>query len=135
MSGRYLSFVEREEIAILRTQDLRVREISRKLGRCPSTISRELRRNAATRDGRLEYRVTTAQWHADRSAKRPKVAKLAANDRLRDYVQQRLASTITAPDGTEVPGARTCGGSVAATDGVKTDDGPARGALSRARTV
>lgn len=48
-SGRYLSFGEREEIAILRAQGLAVREIARHLGWSPSTISRELRRNAATR--------------------------------------------------------------------------------------
>jgi hypothetical protein len=75
LSGRYLSFAEREEIAILRAQDVGVRETARRLGRSPSTISRERRRNAATRGGRLEYRATTAQWHADQRAKRPKVAK------------------------------------------------------------
>jgi hypothetical protein len=84
LSGRYLSFPEREEIAILRAQDVGRREIARRLGRSASTVSRELRRNAATRGGRLEYRATTAQWHADRRAQRPKVAKLAANKRLRD---------------------------------------------------
>jgi hypothetical protein len=42
-----------------------------------------LRRNAATRGGRLEYRATTAQWHADRRARRPKRTKLATNDALR----------------------------------------------------
>ena len=104
LSGRYLSFAEREEIAILRAQKVGVREIARRLGRCPSTISRELRRNAATRGGRLEYRAATAQWHADRRAKRSKVAKLATNDALREYVQQRLAGEITRPGGTAVPG-------------------------------
>jgi IS30 family transposase len=99
LSGRYLSFAEREEIAILRAQDVGVRETARRLGRSPSTVSRELRRNAATRGGRLEYRATTAQWHADRRAERPKVAKLAANQRLRSYVQQRMAGEITRPDG------------------------------------
>ena len=54
LSGRYLSFAEREEIAILRAQEVGVRETARQLGRSPSTISRELRRNAATRGGRLE---------------------------------------------------------------------------------
>ena len=77
VSGRYLSFVEREEIALLHARDCGVREIARRLGRSPSTISRELRRNAATRGGGLEYRATTAQWHSDRRASRPKVAKLA----------------------------------------------------------
>jgi IS30 family transposase len=104
LSGRYLSFAEREEISILRAQGAGVREIARRLGRGPSTVSRELRRNAATRGGGLEYRATTAQWHADRRARRPKVAKLTANDVLRQYVQDRLAGTITAPTGTAVPG-------------------------------
>jgi IS30 family transposase len=63
-----------------------------------------LRRNAATRGGRLEYRATTAQWHADRRARRPKTAKLAANDALRNYVQDRLAGVISAADGTPVLG-------------------------------
>ncbi len=67
LSGRYLSFAEREEIALLRATGCGVREIARRLGRSPSTISRELRRNAATRGGRLEYRASTAQWHADRA--------------------------------------------------------------------
>ncbi len=48
-SGRYLSFAEREEVAVLKAQDQGVREIARRLGRDASTISRELRRNAATR--------------------------------------------------------------------------------------
>src|SRR5204862_309401 len=73
LSGCYLSFAEREEIALLRAGGAGVREIARRLGRSPSTISRELRRNAATRSGRLEYRATTAQWHADRRARRPEI--------------------------------------------------------------
>jgi IS30 family transposase len=104
LSGRYLSFAEREEIAVLNAQGEGVREIARRLRRSASTISRELRRNAATRGGKLEYRATTAQWHADLRARRPKTAKLAANDNLRDYVQDRLAGVIAAPNGTSVPG-------------------------------
>ena len=104
LSGRYLSFAEREEIAILHARGCGVREIARSLGRSPSTISRELRRNAATRSGGCEYRDTTAQWHADRRAQRPKTAKLTANDRLRGYVQDRLAGEVERPDGTAVAG-------------------------------
>src|SRR4051794_9066884 len=103
-SGRYLSFAEREEIALLRAQGQKVREIARRLGRAASTISRELRRNAATRSGGLEYRATTAQWHADRSARRPKSAKLAINEPLRRHVQDRLAGLIVAPNGAAVRG-------------------------------
>ncbi len=74
-SGRYLSFAEREEIALWRAQGLGVREAARRLGRAASTISRELRRNAATRGGALGYRATAAQWHAERAARRPKRAR------------------------------------------------------------
>ena len=103
-SARYLSFAEREEIAILRAQGAGVRDIARRVRRAPSTVSRELRRNAATRSGGLEYRASTAQWHSHRRAKRPKIAKLATNDRLRRYVQDRLAGTVRAEDGRPVPG-------------------------------
>ncbi len=101
-SGRYLSFTEREEIAILNGQGWCVRQIARRIRRCPSTVSRELRRNAATRGGHLEYRATNAQWHADRRARRPKMAKLAGNERLREYVQDRLAGKVSTPNGTVV---------------------------------
>ncbi|MCA1698528.1 MAG: IS30 family transposase [Actinobacteria bacterium] len=103
-SGRYLSFAEREEIALLRARGAGVREIARQLGRSPSTISRELHRNAATRCGGLEYRATTAQWHADLRARRPKPAKLAVNPELRRYVQDRLAGVVQRPDGIAVDG-------------------------------
>jgi IS30 family transposase len=103
-SGRYLSFVEREEIALLRARGTGVREIARQLGRSPSTISRELRRNAATRGGGLEYWATTAQWHADMRARRPKPAKLAVNPELRRYVQDRLSGAVQRPDGIMVDG-------------------------------
>jgi IS30 family transposase len=103
-SGRSLSFAEREELALLRAQGGGVREIARRLRRAPSTISRELRRNAATRGGGLDYRATTAQWHADRSARRPKPARLAVNVALQHYVQERLAGLVVAPDGAALRG-------------------------------
>jgi len=104
VAGRYLSFPEREEIAMLNTQRVGVREIARRLGRDPSTISRELRRNAATRGGKLEYRASVAQWKAELLARRPKTARLVVNDRLREYVQQRLSGEVRRLDGTPVPG-------------------------------
>jgi IS30 family transposase len=104
LSGRYISFAEREEIALLRARGYGVRAIARRLDRSPSTISRELRRNAATRSGALDYRALTAQWHADRRARRPKVAKLAVNDALRQYVQDRLAGAVTNADGIPLAG-------------------------------
>src|SRR5690349_19212210 len=104
LSGRYLSFAEREEIALLRARGCTVREIGRLIGRSASTVSRELRRNAATRGGGLEYRATSAQWHADRRARRPKAAKLARHEPLRRYVQDRLGGLVSAPDGRRVAG-------------------------------
>ncbi len=104
LSGRYVSFLEREEIALLRARGYGVRAIARRLHRSPSTISRELRRNAATRGGSLDYRALTAQWHADRRARRPKPAKLMVNHALRKYVQDRLAGAVTKADGTRLAG-------------------------------
>jgi IS30 family transposase len=104
LTGRYLSFPEREEIAVLRARGAGVREIAYRLGRNPSTISRELRRNAATRGGRLDYRASVAQWKAELLARRLKTAKLVENARLREYVQDRLSGQVRRPDGTPVEG-------------------------------
>jgi IS30 family transposase len=96
-SGRYLSFEEREEIAVLLPLQLSVREIARRIGRAPSTVSRELRRNCSratlARGGRPQlarYRASSAQAAADARARRPKPAKLATHGRLREYVQGKL---------------------------------------------
>lgn len=101
-SDRFLSLADREDIALLRAQGHGVREIARRTGRHASTISRELRRNAATRSGYVEYRATVAHWHAQRRARRPRTAKLAANSRLRAYVQERLEGAVTSADGKRV---------------------------------
>lgn len=103
-SRRYLSFREREEIAIELAKGTGIRDIGRKLARSPSTISRELRRNAATRGGSLDYRASAAQWHADRSARRPRQGKLATNPALREYVEARLAGKIADKRGVAVDG-------------------------------
>jgi IS30 family transposase len=102
VSGRYLSFMQREDIALWRAQKLGVREIARRLNRSPSTISRELRRNASTRTNPPTYKASTAQWHAERRARRPKAAKLCGNDTLRHYVQERLSGQVKTPDGRAV---------------------------------
>ncbi len=109
-SDRHLSFAEREEIALLRAKGHGVREVAQRaqrIGRAPSTISRELRRNAAAWSGDLDYRATTAQWHAERASRRPKAAKLTTNDTLRRYVEDRLAGHIAHPDGRPIAVPRT----------------------------
>ena len=103
-SERYLVFAEREETALCRAQGQGIREIARRLGRAASTISRELRRNAATRGGGLAYRASTAQWHAERAARRPKRAKLATTAALRTSVQERLSGAVATPGGAAVVG-------------------------------
>jgi transposase, IS30 family len=83
-----LSFAEREEIACRKAAGDGVRDLARALGRPPSTISRELARGTVRR--KSGYRATVAQAAADARAHRPKTALLAASDRLREHVQQRL---------------------------------------------
>ena len=86
--GRYLSLAEREEIALGVARDLGAGEIARRLGRSPSTVSREIARNSTR--GRYRYRAVAAQVRAEERARRPKPAKLAVNDELRGWVQQQL---------------------------------------------
>jgi transposase, IS30 family len=88
LKGRCLAFSEREEIALARARGESMRCIARRLGRSPSTVSRELRRNADRRGG---YRATTAHGLAHDRASRPKPAKLATNLALRAKVEQDLS--------------------------------------------
>ena len=88
-TGRYLSWAEREDIAVWRGAGVGMREIARRLGRAPSTISRELGRN--TRTCGRPYRAGSSQARADRVARRPKAAKLVTFPVLAQYVQSKLA--------------------------------------------
>ena len=69
--GRYLSVAEREEIAVGLAAGDSLREIAGRLGRAPSTVSREVRRNSR---GRGQYRALAAQGHAQHRAARPRLA-------------------------------------------------------------
>jgi IS30 family transposase len=89
-SGRYLSFAEREEIAIARAGGCGVREIARMLGRNEGTISRELRRNRPLYPSNAGYRAILAQAEADKRLGRPKTSRLAADPRLQAVVQGML---------------------------------------------
>jgi IS30 family transposase len=84
-----LSLAEREEIAVGLAAGHSRRAIAHRLGRAPSTISREVNRNRAIRAA-WQYRGHVAQSRADRLARRPKPAKLAVNTGLRDRVQTEL---------------------------------------------
>ena len=79
-----------------------MRAIAREIGRAPSTVSRELGRNSVTRSGQVKYRAGVAHWKAELAARRPKPAKLATNDRLREYVQERLSGDVRTAGGTVV---------------------------------
>jgi transposase, IS30 family len=88
-SGRYLSFAEREQIALGLAAGLTQAEIAGRIGRPACTVSREIARNrCGDRPGR--YLASTAQARADRVARRPKPAKLALNPRLRRRVEAGL---------------------------------------------
>ena len=87
LKGRCLSFAEREEIGLSRAAGLSVRAIATELGRSPSTISRELRRNVHVGGG---YRGSSAHAMAYHRAWRPKPSKLAVNLALRAVVEQDL---------------------------------------------
>ncbi len=104
LSGRCLSFSECEEIALHLAGGPGVNAISGLIGRAASTVSRERRRNAATRSGGFEYRATTAQRRSDRAARRPRSTKPAQNAALRQYVEDQLSGQVAGPDGSVTQG-------------------------------
>src|SRR5665213_2919267 len=87
LKGRCLTFTEREEIAVGRAGGESMRAIAGRLGRSPSTVSRELARNCDRAGG---YRATTAHAQAYVRASRPKPAKLHTNLKLRRQVEEDL---------------------------------------------
>src|SRR6266850_2075329 len=86
-SARHLSLAEREEILRGVLAGLSLRDIAARLGRAPSTISREVRRNARCGD----YQLAWAESAAAGRARRPKPCKLVVNDRLRAEVEKKLS--------------------------------------------
>ena len=92
--GRYLSADEREAIGLEHAAGKGVREIARLIGRHPSTVSRELRRNISVRYPR-GYRPRLAQHKAEQRARRPKPTKLASSARLHGEVQRLLLKNFS----------------------------------------
>jgi len=88
VSPRFLSLEQREQIHDLKAHGSLIRAIAREIGRAPSTVSREISRNAHPKVGYLPYAAHRA---AATRRQRPKQAKLLAPGPLRDYVAQRLA--------------------------------------------
>jgi IS30 family transposase len=86
-SGRCLAMAEREEISRGVAAGQSCRQIAARLGRAPSSVSRELTRNG----GRHHYRAQAADAAAFGRAQRPKAAKLAVQPRLRAVVEAKLA--------------------------------------------
>jgi IS30 family transposase len=91
VSSRYLREDERLHIADRLREKAGVRAIAAELGRSPSTVSREIRRNRSvdTR-GRWHYRPYAAQARADARRPRPKPGKIGRNTELRDFIQDGL---------------------------------------------
>jgi transposase, IS30 family len=86
--SRYLREDDRIQIADRLREGASVRQIAAELGRSPSTVSREIRRNRHPVNS--QYRPHAAQRRADRRRPRPKSAKIAQNPELRDFIQQHL---------------------------------------------
>jgi IS30 family transposase len=86
-SRRMLSLDEREEISRGMAAGVSLRSVARRLGRAPSTISRELRRNG----GHRGYRAAAADKRAWKQALRPKLCKLARHEELRQLVAAKLS--------------------------------------------
>ena len=78
---------EREEISRGLARGESVRQISRRLGRAPSTVSREVRRHG----GRAHYRAAGADTSAWARPRRPKPCRLAQSPALRTLVALKLA--------------------------------------------
>ena len=85
-SRRVLSLDDREEISRGVAAGVSIRSIARRVGRAPSTISRELRRNGGLR----RYRAAAADKRAWDRALRPKACKLATHEELRQLVAAKL---------------------------------------------
>jgi IS30 family transposase len=85
--ARCLSMADREEISRGVAAGVSCRQLAARLGRAPSTVSREL----ASNGGRGCYRAQAADAAAFRRAQRPKPAKLAVEPRLRAVVEAKLA--------------------------------------------
>ncbi|MFJ7949880.1 IS30 family transposase [Streptomyces sp. NPDC096354] len=92
--SRYLREDERIHIADRLREKATIRQIASELGRSPSTISREIRRNRTMLHdyGSWYYRPHAAQTRADARRPRPKVSKIAQNPQLRNFIQRRLGS-------------------------------------------
>lgn len=85
-SNRYLSMVERQQIAGLHRQGLSMREIARRLARSASTVSRELSRNTAPHD----HSYDPVLAHARERGARPGRSRLAHDPELRAVVKGKL---------------------------------------------
>ncbi|MCF3142759.1 IS30 family transposase [Streptomyces platensis] len=90
-SSRYLREDERIRIADRLREKATIRAIAAELGRSPSTVSREIRRNRTVDPrGQWHYRPHAAQARADARRPRPKPAKIGQSPELRDFIQDHL---------------------------------------------
>ncbi|CAM5565201.1 hypothetical protein GCM10010345_78540 [Streptomyces canarius] len=89
--SRYLTEADRIHIADRLGEKVSVRAIAAELGRSPSAVSREIRRNRTLMpNGSWYYRPHAAQRRADARKPRPKPGKIGQNPRLRDFLQDHL---------------------------------------------
>jgi IS30 family transposase len=115
IQGKYYthqSLTEREEIAIALTQGQSLRSIARSLGRSPSSISREIRRNAPPLN-KVKYRGNRAQKRAEDRSRYSHARERLANPRIKAYVEHHLTRDGWTPEGIvgrlplDLPGLKT----------------------------
>ena len=87
ISARYLSLIEREQIADMLAAKKSIRAIAKALGRDPGSISREISRNSHPV---LGYQPYGAHRRAATARARPKISKLSRDGELREYVKEKL---------------------------------------------
>lgn len=108
-SGRYLSFAEREEVALLRVEELGVREVARRLGRAASTISRGWTHCVQPAERGDPKRGAGLPRDGGEVARREggtssETREVGDEHDLRSYVEERRADIVVSPGGTAAPG-------------------------------
>jgi IS30 family transposase len=97
-SYAHLSLAEREEIAIAREQGQSIRSIATSLGRSPSSVSREIKRNAPPVN-QVKYRGNRAQRRAEDRSRRGHARERLANPLVKAYVEHHLVHDGWTPEG------------------------------------
>ena len=87
LSYTHFTRIERIKLEELKKKGKSIREIARELGRSPSSVSRELRRNQNKNDGYHHWRATIL--YILRRRKCHPASRLAEGTEIRSYVEEK----------------------------------------------